>query len=160
MLWNAGNLAYAHAWDETEGAAQKLGLTLQASEVRGPNDFQPAFAAIAQERPDALLVLEDALTIQHRKEIVGFALQHRLPSSFVGDEAVKAGGLMSYGSSWPDAFRRAATFVDKILKGAKPADLPVERATKFELAINLKTANALGLTVPPTLIAVADEVIE
>jgi putative tryptophan/tyrosine transport system substrate-binding protein len=160
LLWNAANPAYAHAWKETQGAARALGVALQAHQVRRPSDFQPAFAMMAQERPDALLVLEDALTIQHRKEIVDFALQKLLPSSFVGKEAVEAGGLMSYGPSWPDAFRHAATFVEKILKGAKPADLPVEQATKFELAINLKTAKALGLTVPPTLLAIADDVIE
>ncbi len=147
LLWNAANPAYARAWKETQGAARSLGVALQAHEVRGPTD-------------DALLVLEDALTIQHRKEIVDFALQQFLPSSFVGEEAVEAGGLMSYGPSWPDAFRHAATFVDKILKGAKPADLPVEQATKFELAINLKTAAVLGLTVPPTLLDLADKVIE
>src|SRR5262249_26213436 len=113
-----------------------------------------------QERSDALLVLEDALTIQHQKEIVDFTLQKLLPSSFGGKEAVEAGGLMSYGPSWPDAFCHAATFVDKIFKGAKPRDLPVEQATKFEFAINQKTAKALGLDVPPTLLARTDKVIE
>ena len=101
-----------------------------------------------RERPDPLLVLEDALTIQHRKEIIDFTLQKLLPSSFVSKEAVEAGGLMSYGPSWPDAFCHAATFVDKILKGVKARDLPVEQATKFELAINRKTAKVLSLSVP------------
>jgi putative ABC transport system substrate-binding protein len=115
---------------------------------------------MAQERPDALIVLEDALTIQHRKEIVDFALQKLLPSSFFAKEAVEAGGLMSYGANWPDAFRRGAEIVDRILKGAKPSDLPIEQPTKFELAINQKTAKALGLTIPQTLLTTADEVIE
>jgi hypothetical protein len=103
---------------------------------------------------------EDALTIRHRKEIVDFALKNYLPSSFFAKEAVEAGGLVSYGANWPDAFRRGATTVDKILKGAKPSDLPVEQPTKFELAVNLKTAKALGLKVPVLLLATADEVIE
>jgi putative tryptophan/tyrosine transport system substrate-binding protein len=160
LLWNADNPAYARAWSETQGAAHVLGVALQPYEVRSPTDFPTAFAKMAQERPDALLVLEDALTIEYRKEIADFALQKLLPSSFAAKEAVEAGGLMSYGPSWPNAFRRAAIFVDKILKGAKPSDLPVEQATKFELAINLKTAKALGLTVPATLLAIADKVID
>ena len=160
LLWNAGNPAYVRAWTQSQAAAQTLGVELQRYEVRGPTDFQAAFAAMAQRRPDALIVLEDALTIQHRKEIVDFALENNLPSSFFAKEAVEAGGLMSYGANWPDAFRRGATTVNKILKGAKPSDLPVEQPTKFELAINRKTANALGLKVPVSLLATADEVIE
>jgi putative ABC transport system substrate-binding protein len=160
LFWNAGNPAYVRAWTQSQGAAQTLGVALQRYEVRGPTDFQAAFATMAQQRPDALVVLEDALTIQHRKEIVNFALKNYLPSSFFAKEAVEAGGLMSYGANWPDAFRRGATIVDKILKGAKPSDLPVEQPTKFELAINRKTAKALGLKVPTSLLATADEVIE
>ena len=160
LLWNAGNPAYVRAWTQSQGPAQTLGVALQRYEVRGPTDFQAVFAAMAEQRPDALVVLEDALTIEHRKEIVAFALQNNLPSSFFAKEAVEAGGLMSYGASWPDAFRRGATTVDKILKGAKPSDLPVEQPTKFELAINRKTAKALGLKVPVALLATADEVIE
>jgi len=160
LLWNAGNPAYVRAWTQSQGPAQTLGVALQRYEVRGPTDFQAVFAAMVEQRPDALVVLEDALTIEHRKEIVAFALQNNLPSSFFAKEAVEAGGLMSYGASWPDAFRRGATTVDKILKGAKPSDLPVEQPTKFELAINRKTAKALGLKVPVALLATADEVIE
>jgi putative ABC transport system substrate-binding protein len=160
LLWNAGNPAYVRAWTQSQGAAQTLGVALQRYEVRGPTDFQSVFAAIVQQRPDALVVLEDALTIEHRREIVDFALQNNLPSSFFAKEAVEAGGLMSYGASWPDAFRRGATTVDKILKGARPSDLPVEQPTKFELAINRKTAKTLGLKVPVALLATADEVIE
>jgi putative tryptophan/tyrosine transport system substrate-binding protein len=160
LLWNAANPAYLRAWTQSQGAAQTLGVALQRYEVRGPTDFQWVFAAMAQQRPEALVVLEDALTIEHRKEIVDFALQKNLPSSFFAKEAVEAGGLMSYGASWPDAFRRGATTVDKILKGAKPSNLPVEQPTKFELAINRKTAKALGLKVPVALLATADEMIE
>ena len=115
---------------------------------------------MAQERPDALLALEDALTIQYQKEIVDFANQQRLPSMFSVREGVDAGGLMSYGVILYEMMRRSATYVDKILKGAKPGDLPVEQATKFELVINLKTARALDLSIPAMLLATADEVIE
>ncbi len=160
LLWNAANPAYVRAWTQSQGAAQTLGVVLQRCEVRGPTDFQGVFATMARQRPDGLVVLEDALTIEHRKEIVDFALKNNLPSSFFAKEAVEAGGLISYGASWPDAFRRGAITVDKILKGAKPSDLPVEQPTKFELAINRKTAKALGLDIPVSLIATADEVIE
>ena len=123
-------------------------------------DIEAAFAAMDQERPDALLVLQDALTLQHRQEIIDFTIQKRLPGIFVAKEWVQAGGLMSYGESLPDMYHRAAHFVDRILKGAKPADLPVEQVTKFELVLNLKTAKVIGLDVPPMLLARADEVIE
>ena len=160
LLWNAGNPAYVRAWTRSQGAAQTLGVALERYEVRSPTDFQAAFATMVQQRPDGLVILEDALTIQHRKEIVDFALRNHLPTSFFAQEAVEAGGLMSYGANWPDAFRRGATTVDKILKGAKPSDLPVEQPTKFVLAINVKTAKALGLKVPTSLLATANEVIE
>ena len=160
LLWNAANPAYVRAWTQSQGAAQTLGVVLQRCEVRGPTDFEAVFATMARQRPDGIVVLEDALTIEHRKEIVDFALKNNLPSSFFAKEAVEAGGLISYGASWPDAFRRGAITVDKILKGAKPSDLPVEQPTKFELAINRKTAKALGLDIPVSLIATADEVIE
>ena len=160
LLWNAGNPAYVRAWTQSQGAAQTLGVALERYEVRSPTDFQAAFATMVQQRPDGLVILEDALTIQHRKEIVDFALRNHLPTSFFAQEAVEAGGLMSYGANWPDAFRRGATTVDKILKGAKPSDLPVEQPTKFVLAINVKTAKALGLKVPTSLLATADEVIQ
>jgi ABC-type uncharacterized transport system substrate-binding protein len=160
VLWNADNPANTFVWRETQGAARALGVTLQSQEVRGPNDFEAAFAMIAQERPDALVVLQDAVTLQHRKEIIDFAMQKRLPGVFVGKEWAEAGGLMSYGESFPDMYHRAAYFVDKIFKGAKPAELPMEQATKFELVLNLKTAKAIGLTVPEAFLALADEVIE
>jgi putative tryptophan/tyrosine transport system substrate-binding protein len=160
VVWNAANPANALAWRETQDAARTLGVVLQSHEIKDLKDFEGAFAIMAKERPDALLVLEDSLTFHYRKEIVDFATQQRLPSMFAQRDGVDAGALMSYGVSFPEIMRRAAIYVDKILKGAKPGDLPVEQATKFELIINLKTARALGLTIPPTLLATADEVIE
>jgi putative ABC transport system substrate-binding protein len=115
---------------------------------------------MAQKRPDVLLVLQDALTLQHRKEIIAFAIEKRLPGVFVAREWVEAGGLMSYGENLSDMYHRGAYFVDRILKGAKPADLPVEQTTKFELVLNLRTAKAIGLEIPPPLLVRADEVIE
>jgi putative ABC transport system substrate-binding protein len=112
------------------------------------------------DRPDALIVLQDALTLQHRKEIIDFTIQKRLPGMFVAKEWVVVGGLMSYGENLADMYRRGAYFVDKVLKGAKPADLPVEQVTKFELILNLKTAKAMELTIPAAFLATADEVIE
>jgi putative ABC transport system substrate-binding protein len=160
VLWNAANPALAYPWRESQSAADALGITLQSIEMRDPKDIETAFAKIAQERPDALIVLQDALTLQHRKEIIDFAIQKRLPGMFVAKEWVVAGGLMSYGESLPDMYHRGAYFVDKILKGAKPADLPVEQVTRFELVLNLKTAGAMGLTIPATILATAEEVIE
>jgi putative ABC transport system substrate-binding protein len=160
VLWNAANPANALAWKDTEGAARVLGVTLQSHEVREPKNFEGAFAMMVQQRPDVLLVLQDALTLQHRKEIIEFALLQRLPSMFVGKEWVEEGGLMSYGDRLPERYRRAADLVDRILKGAKPADLPVEQPTKFELVVNLKTAKAIGLTIPEAFLVRADEVIE
>jgi putative ABC transport system substrate-binding protein len=160
VLWNAANPANALAWKDTEDAARALGVALQSHALRDPKDFAGAFAMMAQQRPEALFVLQDALTLQHRREIIDFALRQRLPSMFVGKEWAEEGGLMSYGDRLPERYRRAAHFVDKILKGAKPADLPVEQPTKFELVVNLKTAKAIGLNIPETFLARADEVIE
>jgi len=129
-------------------------------EVRGPDDFDGIFEATRRQRRDALITVEDPLTVDYRKLIVDFAAKQQLPALYGLREFVAAGGLMSYGASLADLFRRAAGYVDKILRGAKPADLPVQQPTKFELVINLKTAKALGLTVPPALLARADEVIE
>jgi putative ABC transport system substrate-binding protein len=160
VLWNAANPANTLAWKETEGAGRALGVAIQSHEVRGLGDFEGAFAMIAQQRPDILLVLQDALTLEYRKEIIGFALRERLPSMFVGKLWAEEGGLMSYGDRLPERYRRAADVVDRILKGAKPADLPVEQPTTFELVVNLKTAKAIGLTLPPAFLARADQVIE
>jgi putative ABC transport system substrate-binding protein len=160
VLWNAANPANALAWKETEGAGRALGVALQSVEVRDSKDFEGAFAAIAEQHADILLVLQDALTLDYRKEIIGFTLKERLPSMFVGKEFVEEGGLMSYGDRLPERYRRAAGIVDRILKGTKPADIPVEQPTTFELVVNLKTAKAIGLALPPTFLARADQVIE
>ncbi len=141
-------------------AARSLGVQLQLLEARGPNEFDGAFAAMAKERVGALLVVADSMLIAHRKRLADLAVRSRLPAAYGDRETVEAGGLMSYGPNFADMYRRAATYVDKILKGAKPADLPVEQPTKFELVINLKTAKALGLTIPQSLLLRADEVIE
>jgi putative ABC transport system substrate-binding protein len=160
VLWNSANPANGLAWKETEGAGRTLGVALQSDEVRGPGDFEATFAMISQQHPDILLVLQDALTLEYRKEIIGFALRQRLPAMFVGKEWVEEGGLMSYGDRLPERYRRAADIVDKVLRGAKPADLPVEQPTTFELVVNLKTAKAIGLALPPAFLARADQVIE
>ena len=160
VLWNAANPANASAWEETQAAAGALGLLLHSQEVRGPQDLEGAFALTAKARPDAFLVLGDSLINMYQQHIAEFATQQHLPSVFFTREWVMAGGLMSYGPSIPDLHRRAATYVDKILKGAKPADLPVEQPMKFELVINLKTAQALGLTIPPIVLFRADEVLQ
>jgi putative ABC transport system substrate-binding protein len=159
-LWNPGNPAIVFSWKETQGVARVLGVTLQSHEVQGPKDFPSAFAMIAEERPDAFLVLQDAVTMQQRNAIVDFAIKNRLPSMFQEKGWAAAGGLMSYGENLASMYRRAAYFVDSIFKGAKPADLPVEQATKFDLILNLRTAKAIGLTIPDSILALADEVIE
>jgi putative ABC transport system substrate-binding protein len=160
VLWNAANPANAVAWKETDNAARVLAVTLQSYEVRDVNDFEGAFARIAQGGPGFLYVLQDALMLGHRQQIIDFANQNRLPSMFVGKEWVEHGGLMCYGVRLPEWYRRAASYVDKVLRGAKPADLPVDQPTLFELVFNLKTAKAIGVTIPPALISRADEVIE
>jgi putative ABC transport system substrate-binding protein len=159
-LWNPANPAIVFSWKETEGAARALGLTLQSHEVQGPKDFAAAFARIAEERPDALLVLQDAMTMQQRNEIIDFAIQKRLPSMFQEKGWAAAGGLMSYGENLPSMYRRAAYFVDRIFHGAKPADLPVEQATKFDMVLNMKTAKVIGLPILDSTLVLADEVIE
>jgi len=159
VLWNAAYQGKESEWQETQVAAGALGVTLYGVAVRGPDDFDGALAALARERPEALLTFSDPLTLNHQRQIVDFATQHRLPLVSEVKEFAEAGGLMTYGASLPALTRRAAYSVDRILKGAKPADLPVEQPTKFELVINLKTAQALGLTMPPSLLLLADEVI-
>ncbi|MCI0370059.1 MAG: ABC transporter substrate-binding protein [candidate division NC10 bacterium] len=147
-------------WAEMQDAARILSLTLLSSDVRTSDDFDTAFTAIARERADALIVLPNFLNGAHTKRIVEFATKNRLPTMFGDGNAVKAGGFMSYWTNWGDLRRRAAIYVDKILKGAKPAELPVEEPTKFELVINLKTAKALGLALPQSILIRADQVIE
>jgi putative tryptophan/tyrosine transport system substrate-binding protein len=160
VLWNVANPGNAVAWKDTEHAARVLGVEMKSYELRESKDIESLFAIIARERPDGLLVLQDALTLAHRKQIIDFTLRERIPAMFVGKEWAEEGGLVSYGDLLPERYRLAASIVDKILKGAKPADIPVSQPIKFELVINLKTAKALGLEMPGTLLATADEVIE
>jgi putative tryptophan/tyrosine transport system substrate-binding protein len=160
ILWNAANPVAANVFRETESAARMMGIEVQSLEVRRPEDFDSVFEAARQQRPDALITVEDPLTVNYRNKIVDFAATNRLPAIHGFREFVEVGGLMSYGASLLHLFRQSAIYVDKILRGAKPADLPVEQPTTFELVINLKTANDLGLTIPPSLMVRADEVIE
>jgi putative ABC transport system substrate-binding protein len=144
----------------TELAASALGVQLQYADVLGPKDIETALRAASRGRVDAVLVLASPILLSHRTQVADLAAENRLPAMYYTTEFVRDGGLMSYGVSATDLFRRAATYVDKILKGAKPADLPIEQPTKFELVINLRTAKALGLTIPPAVLARADEVIQ
>jgi len=160
VLWNPANAYMVTTEKEVQAAAKVLHMKVLSLGVRTPEELDTALATVLKEQPGALNVLADRLFLHNRARIVDFAAQHLLPGVHAYRELVVAGGLMSYGPSYADMHRRAAIYVDKILKGAKPADLPVQAPTKFELVINLKTAKALGLAVPPTLVALADEVIE
>ncbi len=160
VVWNSANPANAHSWREVQDAAGMLRIHLQSREVRGPSDFERVFAGMARERPDALLLIGDQLTLQHGEQIVDFATQKRIPSMVDRVYLARSGGLMSYGADDEELWRRAAVLVDKILKGAKPADLPIEQPTKFNFVINLKTAKTLGLTIPRSVLGRADQVIE
>jgi putative ABC transport system substrate-binding protein len=160
VLRNPMNPGHPIRWKETEVVAQRLGVALEALEVRGPEDFEAAFATAKQRNAQALLAFDDPLTVTYRSRITALAASSRLPVMYPYREFPDAGGLMSYGPSIVLLFRRAATFVDKILKGAKPADLPVEQPTKLELVVNVRVAKALGLTIPPSLLTLADELIE
>jgi putative tryptophan/tyrosine transport system substrate-binding protein len=158
VLWNTRDAAMTRSFTQIEEAARALGLTVLPLGVQEVHDFDQAFAAITEARPDALFMIADAFTIQHRARILDFAAT-RLPTMFNLRELVDAGGLMSYGPSSMHVQRRAASYVDRILKGAKPSDLPVEQTMQFELVINLKTAQALGLTIAPIVMFQADEVL-
>ena len=160
VLGNPGNDLYPRMRGGVEAAGRSLGVTLSFVDVRGPAGFDGAFAAMSANRAEALLVLGDPLFFAQRTRIIELATKHRLPAMYEFRRYAEAGGFMSYGADFADMFRRAAFSVDKILRGAKPADLPVEQPTKFELVINLKTAKALGLTIPPSLLGRADEVIQ
>jgi putative tryptophan/tyrosine transport system substrate-binding protein len=162
VLWNPTNPGLtAGYYQQMRTSATALGVTVSvAAEIRRPDDLENAFAAIAKERPHALFVLADRLLLAHRTQIVNFAATSQLPGMYPYREYVDAGGLMSYAPSDIDQFRRTAVYVDRILKGTKPADLPVEEPTKFEFVINMKTAKALRLTIPNSLQLLADEVIE
>jgi putative ABC transport system substrate-binding protein len=145
--------------NEMEARAKASGVELQVLDARSPDDFDNAFAAMAKARAGAIIIFPSPMFYANHRRLVDLAAKHRLPAMYVFREAVEAGGLMCYGANVPELLRRAATHVDKILKGAKPADLPVEQPTNFELVINLKTAKALGLTIPPAMLLRADEVI-
>jgi putative tryptophan/tyrosine transport system substrate-binding protein len=160
VLWNPAVPGSTFAFKETQTAAPALGLQLQSLEVRGPDEFDQAFAAMTREHADTLVVLSNPLFFSHRRQLAELTVRHRLPAIFYLREYAEAGGLMAYGADAVDMYRRAATYVDKILKGAMPADLPVEQPIKFVLVINLKAAKALGLTMPPALLFQADEVIK
>jgi putative ABC transport system substrate-binding protein len=160
VLWNPDNPIWIPVLNRLHAAAATLGMRLQALAVRDSGDLPTAFAAATKDRASALLVLREAIFTAHRQDIVNFAAAHRLPAIYGQLGYVEVGGLVAYAAYSPDLLRRAAGYVDKILKGAKPADLPIEQPTKFELAINLKTARALGLTIPPSLLLRADQVIE
>jgi putative ABC transport system substrate-binding protein len=163
VLWQPGFMDKRTDKDMLKAAdvaARALRVRLQVVGARGPADIEGAFSEITRARADALTVLSSAMLFTERRRLVDLAAKNRLPVAYAQREFVEAGGLMAYGPNLADLFRRAASYVDKILKGAKPADLPVEQATKFELVINLKTAKALGLTIPPSLLLRADQVIE
>ena len=160
ILSNPGNAYHPVAIGDLNVAARSLGVQLKLLEARGPTEFDGAFAAMATERVGALLVLSDTIFNSHRTRLADLAARSRLPAAYGVRESVEAGGLMSYGPSFLDLYRRSAAYVDKILKGAKPGDLPIEQPTKFELVINIKTGKALGLTIPPSLLQRADQVIE
>ena len=160
ILWNAANPYSALVFKETVGAAQMLEVEVQSLEIREPADLDGALKAATAQHADALITVEDPLTIDLRKKIAEFATNHRLPAISGLKLFADSGSLMSYGADLADILRRSVVYVDKILKGAKPSDLPVEQPTKFELVINLKIAKSLGLTIPPLLLARADEVIE
>jgi putative tryptophan/tyrosine transport system substrate-binding protein len=160
VLWNSTNPYPTTVFKETQDAARTLGVEVQSLAVKSPADFATVFGLAGQKRPDAFFTIDDPLTLSQLSQILDFAAANRLPAIYGVQEFAKAGGLMAYGASVPDLYRRAASYVDKILRGEKPGKLPVEQPTKFDLVINLKTAKTLGLTVPQILLVAADEVIE
>ncbi len=160
VLWNPGSPSEPPYFDTMQTAAPRLGLRLRSVEVRSKDDFAEAFAGIIQDRSDALVVFDNGPNNVNQRAILDFAAKQRMPAMYGDRIYVTAGGLMSYGSHYPTLMRRAAVYVDKIVKGAKPADLPVEQPTHIYLVINLKTAKALGLTIPPAVLARADELIQ
>ena len=160
FLWNPVPPGAGTFRNVVDTAARSLNVTIQSVQIRARNELEDAFAAMVRERANGIVVAQDPITLGSRNQVVLLAAKSRIPAVYALREFVEAGGLMSYGPNIADQFRRAAVHVDKILKGAKPGDLPVEQATRFELLINLKTAQALGLTIPPPLLARADQVTE
>jgi ABC-type uncharacterized transport system substrate-binding protein len=157
VFWNPTNAPMEIQFKQTEAAAGASGVKLQALEVRAPDDFESAFKSAIKERDGALIALRSPMLINHRKQFLKLVEMNRLPAMYDDKNFAEPGGLMSYGTDRADLFRRAATYVDRILKGAKPGDLPVEQPTKFELVINLKAAKQIGLTIPPNVLARAIE---
>jgi putative ABC transport system substrate-binding protein len=160
VLQNPANPVHASYWRETLAAAERLGLKVQPVEARRPEDFEPVFAAAARQQVGGIIVLPDPLPLINRARVIELAARHRLPAIYAMRDYADAGGLMSYGPNSPDLYRRAATYVDKVLKGARPAELPVEQPTKFDFVINVKTARALGLALPQSLLIRADQLIQ
>jgi putative ABC transport system substrate-binding protein len=160
MLWNNDDLGMTLRYEASAKAAQSIGISVQPLGVREPDDFNEAFAVMSKEPPDAIIMVADALTVLNRKRLFEFAAAKRLPAVYEYDFLVRDGGLMSYGPDLTESLERAAAMVDRIFKGARPADLPFEQPTRYPFVLNLKTAKTIGLDVPPTLLALADEVIE
>ena len=160
VLWDEGDPASRLAVQESEAAAKTLGLNLKSAPVRSPADFEAAFSAMVRDRVAVLSITSSPMFSPQSKRLAALAIKYRLPTVTGFREAAEAGFLVAYGTDYPNLYRRAASFVDKILKGAKPGDLPIEQPTKFELTLNLKTANALGLTIPPSLLPRADHIIQ
>jgi putative tryptophan/tyrosine transport system substrate-binding protein len=160
MLWNANDLGMSMRYEASAAAARKLGISVESLGVREPNDFDDAFRAMERDKPDGLLMVADALTTLNRKRVYEFAAAHHLAAIYEYDNFARDGGLMSYGPDREETEERVASLIDRLLKGANPANLPLEQPTRFRLVINLNTARALNLTIPPSLLARADEVIE
>ena len=160
VLWNPNNPSSVTNMKETKAAAPSLGIKLQSLEIRESNELEPAFSAMKKEGAEAIVTINSPHITNQRKQVVDLAAKNRLPAIYAESQWVDAGGLMSYGPNYPDLWRRAAVYVDKILKGSKPADLPVEQPTKFEFIINLKAAKQIGLTIPPNVLLRADKVIK
>ena len=160
LLWNPTNPAARNDWREADAAARALGLMPVSLEVRKSEDFGPAFETARKQRANVMVVILGGLIQNHQRQIVDLARRHRLPDVYASREFADVGGLLSYGVSYPDLYRRAAIYIDKVFKGARPGDLPIEQPTKFELVINARTAKSLGLTIPPSLMLQADQVIE
>jgi len=160
VLWNALNPYSALVFRETEAAAQRLRIQIESLEVRGSHDFDTALRSSIASQARAIITVEDPLTYGYREQIAEFLVKNGLPGIFGLKDALTSGGLLSYGANRDELWRRAAGYVDKILRGAKPSELPIEQPTKFELVINLRAAKAIGITIPPSLLARADEVIE
>ena len=160
VLWNADDFAMTLRYREIEKAARALRVDVQPLGVREPDDFANAFASMTKARPDAIFIVADVLTGLNRKQLLNYAATHRIPAMYEFGSLVQEGGLMSYGSTFEDGFRVAATYVDRILRGAKPADLPAQQPTRYYLAVNLQTAATLGVTIPPSILVRADQVIQ